>query len=171
MTHVIYLVRHAIAEPATGDMSDADRALTPEGQEKMRRAAAGLKRLGVAPDVVLSSPLRRAQETAAVVAGELLSESSVEIYPPLAPGHDPEEVCKGLRPHRSARELMLVGHEPNMGLLASHLLTGSPTLVALPFKKGAVAAIAVEAVPPRAAGALLWFMTPKQLRGVGGRDD
>jgi len=170
MNHIIYLVRHAIAAAAPAGMSDADRALTPEGQEKMRRAAVGLTHLDVMPDVVLSSPLRRAQETAAVVVSELRLESSVEIYPSLAPGHDPEEVCKGLRTYRSARELMLVGHEPNMGLLASHLLTGSPTLVALPFKKGAVAAIAVEAIPPRAAGMLLWFMTPKQLRAVGGRD-
>jgi phosphohistidine phosphatase len=168
MSHVIYLVRHAIAAPATAGMSDADRALTPEGQRKMQRIAAGLAHLGVAPDVVLSSPLRRAQETAAVVASVLLSESSVEIYPPLAPGHAADEVLKGLRPYRSMRDLMLVGHEPDMGLLASHLLTGSATLVPLPFKKGAVAAVQVDTIPPRAAGELLWFMTPKQLRAISG---
>ncbi len=171
MSHVIYLVRHAIAGPATDGMSDADRALTADGHRKMQRAAAGLKYLDVKPDVVLSSPLRRAQETAAIVASELMSESSVEIYPPLAPGHRIEDVYKGLRPYRSAREVVLVGHEPDMGGLASHLLTGTDTLVTVPFKKGAVAAIQVESVPPRSAGVLLWFMTPKQLRSVGGRDD
>ena len=169
MSHVIYLVRHGIAGPATEGGSDADRALTPEGQRKMRRIATGLKRLGVAPDIVLSSPLRRAQETAAVVASGLMSDPSVEIYPPLAPGHAALEVLKGLRPHRTARELMLVGHEPDMGLLASHLLTGSAPLAPLPFKKGAVAAIRVDSVPPRAAGELLWFMAPKQLRAAAGR--
>jgi len=167
MTQVIYLVRHAIAEAATGGMSDADRALTPEGQLKMRGVAAGLKRLGVKPGVVLASPLRRAQETAAVVASALMSKSSVEIYAPLAPGYSEEDVWKGLRPHRTVRELVLVGHEPDMGRLASHLLTGTATLAGLPFKKGAVAAIAVEAIPPRTPGALLWFMTPKQLRTIG----
>ncbi len=167
MTHMIYLVRHAIAAPAAGGMSDEDRPLTAEGQEKMRRATAGLRHLDVAPDVLLASPLRRAQETAAVIAGELHLESAIAILPPLAPGHDAEEVCKALRTHRSARELMLVGHEPNMGMLASYLLTGSSTLVSVPFKKSAVAAIAVEAVPPRSAGVLLWFMTAKQLRAIG----
>jgi phosphohistidine phosphatase len=169
MSHVIYLVRHAIAGPAAAGTSDADRALTPDGQRKMRRAAVGLKRLGVTPDVVLSSPLRRAQETAAVVASVLLSESAVEIYPSLAPGHDAADMVKGLRPYRSAREVMLVGHEPDMGRLASQLLTGNAALVPLPFKKGAVAAIQVDTVPPRSAGELLWFMTPRQLRAVGVR--
>jgi len=166
MTHVIYLVRHAIAAPATAGMSDEDRPLTAEGQEKMRRAAQGLRQLDVAPDVLLASPLRRAQETAAVIAGELHLESAIAILPPLAPGHDAEEVCKALRAHRAARELMLVGHEPNMGMLASQLLAGTSTLLSMPFKKSAVAAVALEAIPPRAPGTLLWFMTAKQLRAI-----
>jgi phosphohistidine phosphatase len=169
MSSVIYLVRHAIAAPAAAGTSDGDRALTPEGERKMRGVAAGLKRLGIAPDVVLSSPLRRAVETAAVVAQVLGLEAPVEVYLPLAPGHEAIEVLKGLRPHRAAHELMLVGHEPDMGLLASQLLTGSPTRAPLPFKKGAVAAIRVDAIPPRGAGELLWFMGQKQLRAGGGR--
>jgi phosphohistidine phosphatase len=169
MSCVIYLVRHAIAGPAEAGMSDGDRALTRDGERKMRGVAAGLKRLGVAPDVVLSSPLRRALETAAVVVDVLAPKVSVEIYPPLAPGHEAVEVLTGLRRHRAARELVLVGHEPGMGLLASHVLTGSAHLTPLPFKKGAVAAIRVDALPPRAAGELLWFMTSKQLRAVAGR--
>lgn len=169
MSCVVYLVRHAIAGPAPAGMSNCDRALTSDGKRKMRRIAAGLKRLSVAPDVVLSSPLRRAAETAAVVVDVLGLEAPVEVYPPLAPGHEAIEVLQGLRPHRAAHELMLVGHEPDMGLLASHLLTGSAHLARLPFKKGGVAAIRVSTIPPRGAGELLWFMTSKQLRAVGGR--
>ena len=167
MTRVIYLVRHGIAGPAPRGMSDNDRALTPDGKRKMRRIAVGLKRLGVAPDVVLSSPLRRAEETAAVVTSALARQLHVEIYQLLAPGHDAAEVLKGLRRHRAARELVLVGHQPDLGQLASHLLTRSSRLAPLPFKKGAVAAIHVDTIPPRAPGVLMWFMTPKQLRTVG----
>ena len=166
---MIYLVRHAIAGRATEGMSDADRALTSAGEEKMRRAAAGLEGLGVAPDVILTSPLRRAEETATVVANVLSSQPPVEIYPPLAPGHDASQVLRGLHRYRSTRELMLVGHEPDMSLLAAQLLTESTALAPLPFKKGAVAAIRVDSVPPRAAGKLLWFMTPKQLRAMAER--
>ncbi len=164
MSCVLYLVRHAIAGPAATGMSDSDRTLSPDGKRKMRRIATGLKRLGVAPDAILSSPLRRAHETAEIVLPKVTRQQRVEIYPPLAPGHGPDEVVKGLRPHRVARELMLVGHEPDMGRLASYLLTRSATLIPLPFKKGGVAAIGVDTIPPRKAGVLLWFVTPRQLR-------
>lgn len=163
---VIYLVRHGIAGPALGGMGNGDRRLSAEGKRKMRRISRGLKRLSVVPDAVLSSPLRRAEETAGVVASVLAPKLAVEIDPLLAPGHEPAAVLKGLRRCRGARELVLVGHQPDLGRLASHLLTGSG-IVPLPFKKGAVAAIRVGSLPPGTAGTLMWFMTPKQLRAIG----
>jgi len=169
MSCVLLLVRHAIAGPAPAGMSDADRTLTRDGARKMRQVALGLKRLGVVPDAILSSPLRRAEETAAVLVSVLTPDLPVEIYPRLAPGHDAADVLKGLHPYRAARVLMLVGHEPDLGQLASHLLTGSSGLAPLPFKKGGVAAFQAASLPPRSAGTLLWFMTPKQLRAIGRR--
>ena len=62
----------------------------------------------------------------------------------------------------------MVGHQPGLGELASQLLTGSATLAMLPFRKGGLAAIALSALPPRAAGTLQWFVTPKQLRWIAG---
>jgi phosphohistidine phosphatase len=168
MAGVIYLVRHGIAGPASEGMSDADRSLTAEGSRRMHRIATGLKRLGVKPTAVLSSPLRRAEETAAALAAVLAPKVPVQVSPLLAPGHSPAEVVKTLRPFRAASEIVLVGHQPDLGLLASHLLAGSATAVPLPFKKGAVAAIGVTAIPPREAGELLWFMTSKQLRAIAG---
>jgi len=167
MSCTIYLVRHGIAALASADTQDSDRALTAEGTRKMTHAAMGLHRLDVVPEVVLSSPLRRAQETASVLASALGPDVTVEIYQPLAPGSAPVEVLRGLRPYRTVHNLMLVGHQPDLGELASYLLTGSPELVPLPFKKGAIAAIEVATLPPRANGVLRWFLTPKQLRAVG----
>src|SRR5262245_30163414 len=123
MSATIYLVRHGIASEATGGMRDADRALTPDGARKMRRIAAGLKRLGIAPDAILASPLRRAEETAGHLAAALTPQRPVEIYAALAPGHAAADVLRGLQPHRHARALMLVGHQPDMEQLASFLLT------------------------------------------------
>jgi phosphohistidine phosphatase len=167
MSCTIYLVRHGIAGPPPAGMSDGDRRLTAEGERKMRRAALGLKRLAVAPDVVLSSPLTRAERTAALVIEALAPDLPLEIYAPLAPGHSAAEILHGLHPYRAARQLMLVGHQPGMGELASHLLTASSQVVPLEFKKGGVAAIGVGGLPPRAAGVLEWLMTPKQLRAIG----
>ncbi len=167
-TGTIYLVRHGIAE-ADSPTGDADRRLTPDGARKLRRAALGLKRLRIVPDVVLTSPLRRAEETATLLANLLTPGLEVTVYPPLAPGNLPAEVLNGLRAYRQARRVVLVGHQPDLGQLASHLLTGSVSATPLPFKKGAVAAIAVAQLPPRSAGVLEWFLTPKQLRLIARR--
>ncbi len=171
MSATLYLVRHGIAEERAGSGRDADRRLTAEGIRKMHEVAAGLERLGVRPDAVLSSPLRRARETAAVLVEVLAPDLAVEIYAPLAPPCDPVEVLAGLGKHRGARHIVLVGHQPDLGELASQLLTGSPATAPLPFKKGSVAAIAIGAVPPRANGVLQWAMTPKQLRAVAEADE
>jgi len=167
MSHTILLVRHGIAAAASAKMSDADRSLTPEGAHKIKRIAAGLKRLGVVPGAVLSSPLRRAQETAELLAAVLVPDGELEIYAPLAPGQRPRDVVSGLTAYRRADVIILVGHEPGMGELTSQLLTGSSSSLRLDFKKGGVAAIELGALPPRTGGRLLWFLTPKQLRLIG----
>jgi phosphohistidine phosphatase len=100
------------------------------------------------------------------LATVLTPNRTVEIYPALAPGHDAGDVLNGLQAHRRASAVMLVGHQPDMGELASFLLSGSASLIQLDFKKGGVAAIAVPALPPRSSGILRWSLTPKQARLV-----
>jgi phosphohistidine phosphatase len=168
MSCTLLLLRHGIAADAAPGLSDSDRALTAEGARRMKRIAVGLKRLGVSPDVVLSSPLRRAQETAALLVAVVNPSLPVEVYDRLAPGHAASEVVGALRPYRAARQIVLVGHQPDLGELASYLLTGAPGRVPFAFKKGGVAAIDVSTVPPRSAGLLRWFAPPKMLRAVAG---
>src|SRR6185295_15655795 len=96
-------------------MTDADRQLTPAGERKLTRAARGLKRLGVAPERIVSSPLKRAEQTATLLAAVVAPGSDPEIDEVLAPGHAAADVVRGLGRYRGAREIMLVGHEPNMG--------------------------------------------------------
>jgi len=166
MSVTLYLMRHGIAaDPAPG-MRDADRALTPEGVRKTTRVALGLQHIGLKPAVILSSPLRRAEETARLVADVLDPRPPVELYPPLAGGIGPLDVVRQLRPHRTAGELLLVGHQPDLGELASYLLTGQASLTPLPFRKAGVAAISLGSLPPRSSGVLEWFLTPGQLRDI-----
>jgi phosphohistidine phosphatase len=167
MSHTLYLLRHAIAEVHAPSGRDEDRRLTAEGAAKMRRAALGLSRLDVLPAGIWSSPLVRARETAQIVSSALEPNPPLTIYDLLAPGHPSAQVLAGLRPPRGSRSLMLVGHEPDLGQLASQLLTGSPSAAAFEFKKGAVMAFEVGALPPKAPATLLWFMTPKPLRRLG----
>jgi phosphohistidine phosphatase len=166
MSMTLYLMRHGIAAEAGPGVDDADRALTDEGVRKTTRVAEGLRALDVRADAILSSPLRRALETARLVAEVLAPGREIELRPVLAGGVAPEVIAAGLRPPRGAHHLLVVGHQPDLGVLASHLLTGSPHLSPLPFRKAGVAAIEVDHLPPRGRGTLHWFLTPHQLRAI-----
>jgi phosphohistidine phosphatase len=165
MSVIIYIMRHGIAEENAASGDDADRRLTPEGRRKVVEVARGLKTLDVKPNAILSSPLPRALETATLAGSVLDADLDVETLLTLGPGYDALATLNSL-PSGLRESIMLVGHQPHLGELASCLLTGSQSLVPLPFKKGAVAAIQVAALPPRSAGVLQWFLSPRQLRGL-----
>jgi phosphohistidine phosphatase len=167
MAVMLYLMRHGIAEDATREMSDAERALTDEGISKTTQIADGLATLDVQLDAILSSPLRRAEETARIVARVLAPDCEIELTPLLAGGIHAETIVTGLRLPRRATQVLLVGHQPDLGDLASYLLTGSEHRVRIPFKKAGMAAIEVDGMPPKAAGILHWFATPALLRQAG----
>lgn len=165
MSLIVYIMRHGIAEDSTPSGDDADRRLTPKGRRKVVEIARGLKTLAVKPAAIFSSPLPRALETATLTASVLDADLDVETMLTLGPGYDAPATINSL-PAQRGESIMLVGHQPHLGELASCLLTGSQSLAQLPFKKGGVAAIEIAALPPRAAGVLRWFMTPGQLRGL-----
>lgn len=169
----LYLVRHAIAAPRGDDWpDDTKRPLTPEGMTRMRRAARGLAAFGVQIDVVLTSPLVRARQTADILAGAFAPPPSVVLVDALAPGGAIAGVLAEVLKHVRKGQTALVGHEPGIGELAAHLLgMGHP----LEFKKGAVARIDVSDLNTTASGpqasqrvtsALRWFMPSRALRGL-----
>jgi len=165
MAVILYLFRHGIAEEGLG-IDDAGRQLTDEGRRKVGQIAAGLQAVGVIPDLVLASPLVRAQQTAQIAAGILAPDLEVVTFAPLALGGEPLDLLAELAPYRGSRDIFLVGHEPSLGELASQLLTGTAHVAPLPFKKGSIAAIEVYSIPPRSPGILHWFMPPRMLRAL-----
>jgi phosphohistidine phosphatase len=160
----LYLIRHAIAEERGEKWpDDTKRPLSATGIARMRRAARGLKRLGVKFDVVLASPLVRARQTAEIVAAELEQRSPVVIADSLAPEGTYDDVLGDLHKHARRSRIALVGHEPNIGELAGRLAGSRRAFV---FKKGAVCRIDIDSIPPGHPGTLRWFMTPAILRAV-----
>lgn len=161
----LYLVRHAIAAERGEDWPDDDkRPLTEQGIARFKESIAGLKELDVVVDEIFSSPLVRAKQTADLLAAGLSGKPSVKILDALSPGHTPESVLAQLARTVRRRRIILVGHEPDLGELAAHLI-GSGR--ALPFKKGGACRIDVESLTSRRAGALHWFVQPKMLRRLG----
>jgi phosphohistidine phosphatase len=165
--HLLMLLRHAIAEESSSTGRDEDRRLTGEGKRKLREVVAGMRALELPVDVVLTSPLRRAVETAEIVADGYGSSDDVELTPSLAPGASPDAVLAALAGLGRPSGIVLVGHEPDLAILASTLLTGTGGLVHMAFRKAGLAGIVVASLPPRSAGALEFFLTPSQLRRIG----
>jgi phosphohistidine phosphatase len=98
-----------------------------------------------------------------VFAETLESKPSVSTSDALAPAGTPAAVIQEVGKHSKKGRVALVGHEPNIGELAGRLI-GSRT--ALEFKKGAICRIDFEAFPPKGAGQLRWFLTPRMLRNI-----
>jgi phosphohistidine phosphatase len=165
----LYIMRHGAAEERGAQWpDDAQRPLTEDGRRKAREVAQGLAAEGVALDAVFTSPLVRARETAEIVAKELGLSAKLRETKNLAPGADPEALLGELRASAPAAVgLMVVGHEPDLGMLVSRLLTGDPSLVDAPMKKAGVARIEVDALPPGRRGTLRWVLGPGQLRAIG----
>jgi len=163
----LYVVRHGIAEETGPGGDDRLRALTPAGRAKMRAGAAGLRRLGVTLDVLLTSPLVRAVETAAIVAEAYGGSPAPVELAALAAGVAPAETVRALRPYARSRDIALVGHEPGLSRMVALLTTGSADGLAVELKKGGVAAVDVDGIPAPGRGTLRWLVTPRQLRRLG----
>jgi len=165
----LYLLRHGIAEDAAPSGADADRRLTPAGRARMRAEAAGMRNLGLAFDVVLTSPLARAAETAAIVAVAFPKGPKPRELPELATGVPAPETLRALGPYLRRGRILAVGHEPGLSRLASFLLTGSSDALGIAMKKGACIAIELQAPRLRAGATLRWMLTPRQLRRLADR--
>ncbi|HEY4492852.1 MAG TPA: phosphohistidine phosphatase SixA [Acidobacteriota bacterium] len=159
----IYIIRHAIAEDK-GGKADEVRALTEEGKEKMKEAAKGFARLAPEIDIIFSSPLVRARQTAEIVNS--LLKTKVEEMKELSPEFDPEQVCARLGSIKKANSVALVGHEPNCSELMSYLLHGSSGLM-IEFKKGGISLLQSDDLSA-GSGILILHLSAKALRLMAG---
>ena len=163
----LLLVRHARAEERReipGPDGDATRRLTDGGRRDMRKAAKGFARFAPDLELLATSPLERARETARILTRVLGGPDPVELAL-LAPGSPREELLAWLGTQPVDSAVMLVGHEPDLGQLASWLLGGGDRSF-IEFKKGAVCMLDFESHPQPGGGRLLWSLAPGQLRAL-----
>jgi phosphohistidine phosphatase len=157
----LYFLRHGIAADVGPDGSgDAGRPLTAKGIAKLKEEARGLRRLGVRPDIVLTSPLVRARQTAEIVRHALGLDSRV--VDALAPGCDIARLRDLLGEYRSAERIMVVGHEPDFSELVGTLTGGSR----VQLKKGGLVRVDLDTIG-EGAGTLVWLLPPLALRKAG----
>ncbi len=165
----LYLMRHAIAvdHGTPGYAQDRLRPLTEEGRTQARKVAAGLKRLKIEPDLIVTSPYVRAVQTAQEVARILQFKEPVQECDALRAEVYPAETSRALNRFSGYEQLLLIGHEPHMSSWLAELVA-APSGLHCVFKKAGVARVDLTDVPPpRGSGILKWLMTPKQLQFIG----
>ena len=160
----LYLVRHAIAAERGSEWpDDTQRPLTERGINRFKEEVKGLRRLDVTVDEIFSSPLVRARQTADLLASGLDGKAPVKVLDALAPGHTSSSVMTQLARVAKRRRVAIVGHEPDLGELAAHLIGAGR---ALAFKKGGICRIDLGSLTSKRAASLVWFLPPNVLRQV-----
>jgi phosphohistidine phosphatase len=160
----LLIIRHGPAgdraEWEAEGRDDRLRPLTLQGKKEMRRVAEGLARVVSKIDLLATSPLVRAVQTAEIVASHFDCDPvTVEA---LAPGHDPDEVMRWLRGQRGDT-IAVVGHEPDLSTLACYLLTAKPSSF-LTLKKSGTGLLDLDDPPGPGKARLEWLLVPRVLK-------
>jgi phosphohistidine phosphatase len=156
---VLFILRHGEAGIRMTDPSkDSDRALTSNGRTEMRRICKSLKELGLKAKQIVSSPLRRARETAEIVA-QTLKIPLLEEWDELKPDGDRDSLYRKLARIERGSRMILVGHEPYLTSMIGEIV-GAPE-ARLTLKKGGLAKVRITSFAPLVKGELRWLLTPK----------
>ena len=154
---ILYFLRHGITSDTntwTGD--DHERPLTNEGVIQIKTIANFLKKIDIKIDAILSSPLKRAVQTAQIIAKSM--DLEVILDKRLAYGFSLESLSEIIAEHPQLAAIMLVGHEPDFSCVVSALTGGSEIIM----KKGGLARVnLIESSSPK--GELVWLLPPKLL--------
>jgi phosphohistidine phosphatase len=164
---MIYLFRHGLAIDREDPECPPDpkRFLTRKGVEKTRAAAMGLRALGLATEMILSSPYVRAMQTAELAAEALeFPRARITQTDALLPPAHPAQLMKVLA-NTKASAVLCVGHAPNLDEVIAYALGAQASFTAL--KKAGAAGLEMESLSP-GKGTLLWLHTPKSLRLLAG---
>jgi phosphohistidine phosphatase len=155
----LFIIRHAIAVDRSPDIPDDARPLTDEGRKRFRGAARGLARLFPKPDLLLTSPLLRAKQTARIAGRAWHVRPTEEAA---LGGGSVSDLEAALRRVPGESAVALVGHEPQVSEFLAHLL-GSTHPDRLTFKKGGVAVVDRPAGSD-GPGVLVAVLPPRTLR-------
>ena len=162
---VIYFLRHANAglKHFSDPAKDEKRAIDKVGEEQSHDVGRALAFIGSTANVVISSPLTRARQTAEIVAQEIGYEERVVLDDALRPEASFDQFKALLNRHKDKASIMVVGHDPSMTEFVNRVLSGGAPLAAVEMKKGGVAKVEKELRRP---AVLRWLLTPKVVQRV-----
>jgi phosphohistidine phosphatase SixA len=159
---ILYLMRHANAGLSRGNLVlDAKRSLIKEGKEQCMLMARMLGALKIQVDAIVSSPLKRAMQTAQFVGTELGYEGKVEASDALLPSAAFTAFQDMLAKYSDREGLLAVGHNPVLYQFLGRLITGNGG-AAIRMRKGSIARVDLDHHPAR----LQWLIDPRSARAI-----
>jgi phosphohistidine phosphatase len=166
----LYFLRHGEAgKRIPVSARDTERALTAAGKEEMERVGKAIARSGFKFDVIATSPLRRAKDTAVIVNKALKRKGEPEEWLELSPEGSRYSLYRRLAKLKADSNVLCVGHEPYLTTSIAEIISrggeNSSTL-RINLKKGGLARISISGFNPRISGELRWLLTPKQVRNM-----
>jgi phosphohistidine phosphatase len=161
------VIRHGGAEDReefakTGE-DDSLRPLTKEGRWKMEHVAKGLRRTLPSLDVIGTSPYKRADQTAKIVAEEY-GDTKIERLDALTPDGTQRAFMTWLRAREQSDRVAIVGHDPHLPTLVSWLVTGEAVEGRFSLRKGGACLLQIDGQPRAGKAVLIWSLTPALLR-------
>ncbi len=160
----IYLMQHG---PNLSKDEDPEESLSPEGETQISKAAQAIKKMGLEFDVVIASPKKRSQQTAAIVAEAIgFPGESIVVTDKVKAMTPAEQTIDYLKQFAGKRSVLIAGHLPSLAEVASALLTAG-SKATIQFERGGIGRIDVESLPT-SEGKLRWYLTPAQLELMAG---
>jgi phosphohistidine phosphatase len=160
---VLYFLRHASAgDHLLNPKKDEKRALDKEGIEQCGYVGRALAAMDVQVDTIVSSPLKRATQTASLVGNEIGYEGKLQIEAALKPGASVADFRRMLDRYSRQESVMVVGHNPNLSQFLGSVISEPECEASVDLKKGAIARVDMR----RTSGMLQWCLTPKALRSL-----
>jgi len=159
---ILYVVRHAEAVEGRESLQDEWRHLTEKGRSSAEKMSCKVAKSGPKTRLTVTSPLTRAVQTAEIMAVRACRRNVVVASTLLLPGGDVAEIVEYLKNCDRGQRVMLVGHEPQLGLLVSALLERGEG--GLPLKKGACVALKLEPLNAGKPAEFLWYLVPGKKR-------
>jgi phosphohistidine phosphatase len=159
----LYVLRHGKAEQfPLAEKTDTDRALSRQGRDEIRQIAGWMLRRGCRFGLIATSPLKRAIETAEIVAEICGLQRNLLVWQELSPGMDFDRLMEQIASCSNVSSLLIIGHEPSLSSCIGRIisLTGQASLQ---LKKGGLARIR-NFTPSPVFGELVWLIPPRLMR-------
>jgi phosphohistidine phosphatase len=157
----LFVLRHGEAgKTIPSGSSDSKRSLTVAGEKELITISRALRKIGVRFDVILTSPLKRARQTANIVAKEFKAQNKIRQLRELSPEGNKKALYQSLSSFNEGTSILLVGHNLYLSEMVSEIVTDDKSL-RLDLKKGSIVRIRVIPAAPKLKGELRWLITPR----------